>query len=100
MTDDNKGPFSVIGVGAAACLACCAPLVLGFIGSLGIAGLASTLFVGVGGLAIAALAVAAFAVVRRRKANCATPHEPVPVAAPQRRKPESDTTPTEEQLLP
>ena len=63
MTKDKTSPLSIIGVGAAACLACCAPLLLGFIGSLGIAGLASTLFIGVGGLAIVAVAIAAFLIV-------------------------------------
>lgn len=100
MTNDKTtSPFSVIGIGAAACLACCAPLLLGFIGSLGIAGLASTLFIGVGGLAITALAIAALVVARRRTNTCATSDEPVPVAAPQRRKPtDPTTTATEPQL--
>ncbi len=100
MTKDKTSPFSVIGVGVAACLACCAPLLLGFIGSLGVAGLASTLFIGVGGLVIVAVALAAFVVVRNRKTGCATSDEPVPVAAPQRRHTTDPTVPPQEQLLP
>lgn len=80
MTKDHKDRFNVLGVGAAACLACCAGPILAFLGGLGIAGLASTLLIGAGGLLITAAAIAAFIVVRRRRTTCATPDEgPVPV---------------------
>jgi len=83
MSRDKTSSFSVIGIGVAVCLACCAPLVLGVIGSLGIAGLASTLVIGVGGLVIAAGAIAAFVIAGTRRSSCAIPDGPVPVATPQ-----------------
>ena len=100
MTTEKTSAFSVIGVGTAACIACCAPLLLGFLGSLGIAGLASTLLIGVGGLAIAAVATAALVIVRNRRTSCATPDKAVPVATPQRRKITEATGPAQAQLLP
>ena len=66
----NDG-FSVLGIGVAACLACCAGPILFVLGGLGIAGIASTLLVGAVGLLITALAVAGFLRFRRRRpATC------------------------------
>lgn len=80
MTEDNNRGFRVLGIGAAACLACCAGPILAFLGGLGIAGLASTLLIGAGGLLITVVALVAFIVVRRRRTTCATPeHGPIPV---------------------
>jgi glycerol-3-phosphate acyltransferase PlsY len=69
---DHSG-FSVLGVGIAACLACCAPLVLGFLGGLGLAGVALALVIGVAGLVLTAIALAAFLLYRRRVASCRAP---------------------------
>ncbi len=38
----DKDRFSVLGLGVAACAACCAGPILAFLGGLGVAGLAST----------------------------------------------------------
>jgi hypothetical protein len=65
--------FGVLGIGAVACLACCAGPILAFLGGLGVAGLASTLLLGAGGLLITVAAVATFIVVRRRRDACAVP---------------------------
>jgi hypothetical protein len=77
-----KDGLGIVGFGAAACVACCAGPVLAFLGGVSVAGIASTWFIGIGGLLIAAVAALAFIVVRRRRQQsaCATdPAEPVPV---------------------
>ncbi len=77
-----KDGLGIVGFGAAACVACCAGPILAFLGGLSIAGIASTWLIGGAGLAIAAVAAAAFSVVRRRgqRSACAGPDpEPVPV---------------------
>ena len=84
MTKDRKEAFSLVGIGAAACVACCIGPILAFLGGLGVAGVASTKVIGSAGLAITAVAVVALVAVRRRKTPCAV-DEPTPVAAPQRR---------------
>lgn len=66
MKKASKDGFSPLGLGAAACVACCAGPILAFFGGLGIAGLASTLLIGTLGLLISAAAIAAVVVVRRR----------------------------------
>jgi hypothetical protein len=83
----TKGGFSVVGIGAAACVACCAGPLLAFLGGLGIAGLASILLVGAAGLLVTAAAAAAIAIVRRRRTACDVAEGPVPVAVPTRRAP-------------
>lgn len=68
-----KDSFSVVGVGAAACVACCVPLVVALLGGVGIAGIASAWVFGGGGLAIAVLVAAAtLLTVRRRQQACAS----------------------------
>lgn len=81
MSKDSKDGFSILGLGAAACVACCAGPILAFLGGLGIAGVASTLLIGAGGLLITIAAVVAFITVRRRSTACASPDDgPVPVS--------------------
>ena len=48
----EQGRLQHLGLGAAACVACCAGPILAFLGGLGIAGLASTLLIGAAGLLI------------------------------------------------
>lgn len=84
----RRGGFGILGVGAAACVACCAPLILGVLGGLTAAGLASTLVLGAGGLFLAVVAAFGFVVVRRRsraRACRTSTSEPVLVDAPTRR---------------
>lgn len=88
MSDTRRQGFSVVGIGAAACVACCAGPILAFLGGLSLAGLASTLVIGTAGLVVAALALAGIVIVRRRRATatCKTQQsDPVPVAAPSRK---------------
>jgi hypothetical protein len=89
MTKEHSSAFSVVGIGAAACVACCAGPILAFLGGLSLAGLASTAFIGAGGLAIAAGAITAFVLVRRSNTTSATPTQPILVDAPTRRPPSS-----------
>ncbi len=64
----------VLGIGAAACVACCAGPLLAFLGGLGVAGLASTLVIGTGGFLIAAVAlIALLLVLRRHRTACPAP---------------------------
>ena len=85
MKETSTDSFSLVGIGAAACIACCAGPILAFLGGLGIAGLASTLLIGASGLLITAAAVAAFIVVRRRRTTCDTSADgPVPVTLSKR----------------
>lgn len=78
--------FHLLGVAAAACLACCAPLVVGLLAGVTVAGVAASAVVGVAGLVVAAGAALAWLVVRRRHAACeVAPAGPVPVAGPVRR---------------
>ena len=80
----NKEGLGLVGLGAAACVACCAGPLLAFLGGLTIAGLASTLLIGAAGLAIAAVAGGGWLAVRRRRARatCAAHPAPVAIAAP------------------
>lgn len=74
--------LGLLGLGAAACVACCIGPILAFLGGLTLAGLASTLVIGVAGLGVAAIAGAGFVVLRRRR-TCNTPADgPVAVAPP------------------
>lgn len=83
----RKDGFSVVGLGVAACAACCAGPILAFLGGLSLAGLASSRLIGGFGLVVAAGAGLAYLAVRRgRVAACATaPSEPVPVALTERK---------------
>jgi mercuric ion transport protein len=85
----SKG-FGIVGFGVAACAVCCAGPILGFLGGLSAAGLASAWLVGWAGAVVAGLAAVAWLVVRRRRRGraCAPPTEQrVPVAPPVRRVP-------------
>ncbi len=87
MKRERGSTLSLLGLGGAACVACCAGPILAFLAGLGAAGLASTVLIGAGGLLIAGTAVTAFFVLRRRTA-CAVPDpHPVPVSAPTRGTP-------------
>lgn len=76
----RKEGLGLLGLGAAACVACCAGPILAFLGGMTLAGLASMFVIGVVGLVVAAIAVVGFVVVRRRR-KCSTPTDgPVAVA--------------------
>jgi hypothetical protein len=78
----------LLGFAAVACVACCVGPILGVLGAIAALGVASTLFVGVAGLAITATAIASFIVVRnRRTSSCATGAEPVAIELTRRPTP-------------
>ncbi len=81
-----KAGLGVLGAGAAACAACCAGPILGFLAATGIASVLGALVFGVVGL-VAALAVAAVLWQRRRRrAGTCTPESgPVQMDPPQLR---------------
>jgi mercuric ion transport protein len=79
----RRDGLGLLGLGAAACVACCAGPILALVGGLTIAGLFSTLVIGIAGLAVAAIAAGSWVTIRRRRRSCATPTgRPVAVAAP------------------
>ena len=93
MKEHERSGFGIIGVGAAACVVCCAGPLLAFLGGLSVAGLAATLVVGGIGLAIAVSAAAAFVIVHRRRKRCVAPDRTVPVAPPRSRSPHTVEAP-------
>jgi hypothetical protein len=51
-SSERDGSFGVVGIGLAACAACCAPLILGFLGGLGMGGLTAWFVVGSAGVVL------------------------------------------------
>ena len=88
MRSAKKDGFNVLGLGVAACVACCAGPILAVLGGVSLAGIASTWLIGASGLIVAAMAAVGFVLVRRRQthASCATdPVEPAPIELTARR---------------
>jgi Ca2+/Na+ antiporter len=86
MSSTARRSSAVLGLGAAACAACCAGPIFAFLAGLGLAGLASTLFIGTAGLLITGAALAGWSTVRERRRACSVPGDrPVAVASPTRR---------------
>jgi len=66
----------LLGVGAAACVACCVPLIVSVLGAVAAGGVLGGLFLGVGGLVVASVAIGAIVLVRRgRPSSCDTQAE-------------------------
>lgn len=63
---ERSSGVSVLGLGAAACAACCAGPILAWLGGASLLGLASTWVIGGAGVVIAAFAGLAYLGVRRR----------------------------------
>jgi hypothetical protein len=82
-----KSGLKLLGLGALACVGCCAGPVLALLSGLSIAGLASTTLIGGAGLVVAAVASTGYLIVlRRRTLACdVTCPVPVPVADPTRK---------------
>jgi glycerol-3-phosphate acyltransferase PlsY len=83
----------LLGVGAAACVGCCAPPLLAFLGTVTLAGVAGTVVFGVAiGLLVvvtgSALTIGAV-VRRRRRADAAAAPAPVQLLIPTRRTSET-----------
>ena len=79
-----KSGLRVLGIGAAACAACCAGPLLTFLAGAGIASLLGAVVFGVAGL-VAVLAIAAVVVLRRlrRSRRCTPAAAPVSLHAPE-----------------
>jgi hypothetical protein len=86
-TPNAKTGFGLIGVGAAACVACCAGPILGFLAATGIASVLGAVVFGAAGLVVVLAVAAVVWQRRRRRQRCqpSEPTEPTPVAAPQLR---------------
>ena len=85
MTKATKHGVTVVGMGTAACVACCAGPILAILGGLSLASLASALLIGAAGLVIAAVALAALLIARRHAGCRVSDDSATPVAAPTRR---------------
>jgi hypothetical protein len=87
--NDAEGPNSkvglgLVGAGVAACAACCAGPVVGYLAAIGIASVAGVIVLGVlGGLVVVAVAGVFWQRRRRRQQRCPLPTGPVPVDVPQ-----------------
>jgi hypothetical protein len=83
-TPNPKSSLGVLGVGAAACAACCAGPIVGFLAATGIASVLGAVVFGAVGLLIV-LAVAAVVYQRRRRKaqRCAPISGAVPLDDPQ-----------------
>lgn len=86
MTTTTKKPFGMLGIGAAACVACCAAPVLGFIAATGLLTVTGLALFGTVGLLIAIPGIVLVVRRRRQRSTCTPTNEPVAVAAPARRK--------------
>lgn len=76
MNETNKGAMSVVGVGAAACAACCAVPIMGVIAAAGLATAVAYAAVGAFALAIV-VPVLVWAIRKRRAAEaCSTDSGP------------------------
>lgn len=81
---DQQEKAAFVGLGIAACLACCAGPILAVLGGLIVAGLGGTALLGVVGLVVAVPAITAYGIVRRRRRSC-SPTAIAPVAIPEPR---------------
>jgi hypothetical protein len=63
---------AIVGLGALVCIVCCIGPILAVLGAIAALGVASTLLIGVAGLAIAAAAIVAAVIVVRRRARTAS----------------------------
>lgn len=86
MTTKNKQPFGILGVGAAACVACCAVPIVGFIAASGLLTVTGFALFGTVGLLIAVPGIALTVRRRRKRSACSPTSGSVAVAAPARRE--------------
>lgn len=86
MTGNNKQSFGILGVGAAACIACCAVPIVGLIAASGLLTATSFAVLGTVGLGMAVPGIALIVRRRRHRAACSPTGGPVAVAAPTRRR--------------
>ena len=70
----------IVGLATAACVACCIGPIIGLLGAVAAAGIFSTIWTGLFGVAIAVGAITATVIVRRRRTRCGTAQIETPVA--------------------
>jgi hypothetical protein len=87
-TPHPKTSLGVLGVGAAACAACCAGPILGFLAATGIASVLGAVVFGVAGLVVVLAVAAVLYQRRRRRAQQCTTTGAVSVDAPQLEAPQ------------
>jgi hypothetical protein len=85
MTARAKKPFGILGIGAAACVACCAGPFVGFIAATGVLTATTVALFGTIGFLIAIPALVLIARRRARPLTCTPPNESTSVALPSRR---------------
>jgi hypothetical protein len=85
MTTTTNKPFGILGIGAAACVACCAGPILAFIAATGLLTVTGLALFGTVGVIIAIPGIALIVRRRRQPSTCTPASEPVAVAAPARR---------------
>jgi hypothetical protein len=85
MTATAKKPFGILGIGAAACVACCAGPIVGFVAAAGVLTATSVVLFGTVGLFVAIPALVVMARRRARPPTCTPANEPTSVASPSRR---------------
>ena len=79
----NKDTAKVAGLAVAACAACCAGPIIGFLGAVGLGTVLGVFVFGAAGLAVAGVGVLWWLRRRRRQQSCVpAATTPVPVAAP------------------
>jgi hypothetical protein len=61
---------NILGIAALACVACCAGPILGVLGAGAALGVASTLFIGLVGVAFALATAVAIVIIRKRHRTC------------------------------
>jgi hypothetical protein len=94
MKNDRKQGAGILGLGAAACVACCAGPILALLAGVAALGVVGTFIVGAGALVLTAVPIGAVVIVRRqrRAATCGATSGPVAVDAPGRRVTPDATT--------
>lgn len=78
---------TILGVGAAACVACCAGPILALLGAIGLGTVLGVLLFGAAGLTVAAIGAVILIPRRRRRQACEISDAPVPVEMPKVRTP-------------
>jgi hypothetical protein len=78
VSGERPSTIAVVGVGAAACAACCAAPVLGLLAGITVLGIVGTVFFGIAAAVVAVLAAAAVLVRRRRRRHRIRPSAAVP----------------------
>ena len=86
-TPNPKTGLGLVGVGAAACIACCAAPIAAFIAATGIASVLGAVLFGVVGLVAVLLAGTALIWRRRRQRRCIPSADPVDVDTPRLKTP-------------